>query len=215
MKLFTNQKLLTSAFLKARDQISNRQRQQLAFISEFTTDITHVPGSTNVVPDELSRQYDDEAAAALVHSVTHTFSDVDLQKLVELQLPLDGEPTSSLQLQHVNFPGVRKPVVCDVSTGRPRILVPETYRRHIFDRVHGMAHPSGLSTLTMVARDEKRGAAMGQSVFRVWNMQGCTSNASTRGANRHAHPTIRPGTCRFGWAISTGSRFHSSVNHDL
>ena len=41
-RIYTDQKPLTSAFFKARDPISNRQRHQLAFISEFGTDIAHV-----------------------------------------------------------------------------------------------------------------------------------------------------------------------------
>ena len=53
-KTFTDQKPLTSAFFKAKDPVSNRQRQQLAFISEFVTDISHVPGAENVVADSLT-----------------------------------------------------------------------------------------------------------------------------------------------------------------
>ena len=52
--IFTDQKPLTSAFFKARDPVSNRQRQQLALISEFATDVAHIPGLENVVADALS-----------------------------------------------------------------------------------------------------------------------------------------------------------------
>ncbi|MFN9906525.1 MAG: hypothetical protein ACK56F_10430, partial [bacterium] len=34
---------------------SARQQRHLAYISEFTTDIRHTPGSENVVADALSR----------------------------------------------------------------------------------------------------------------------------------------------------------------
>ena len=67
--IYTDQKTLMSAFFKARDPVSNRQRHQLAFISEFGTDIAHVPGLENVVADALTRQYDDGEASAVVHSV--------------------------------------------------------------------------------------------------------------------------------------------------
>ena len=53
-RIFTDQKPLTSAFFKAKDPVSNRQRQQLAFISEFATDIVHVPGADNVVADAFT-----------------------------------------------------------------------------------------------------------------------------------------------------------------
>ena len=41
-------------------------------------------------------------------------------------------------------------MLCDVSTGRPRPLVPTTYRRKIFDVVHGLAHPSIRSTIKLI-----------------------------------------------------------------
>ena len=43
-RIYTDQKPLTSAFMKAGDPVSNRQLHQLAFISEFATEITHIPG---------------------------------------------------------------------------------------------------------------------------------------------------------------------------
>ena len=46
-RMYTDQKPLTSAFFKARDPVSNRQRHKLAFISEFGTDIAHIRGLEN------------------------------------------------------------------------------------------------------------------------------------------------------------------------
>ena len=76
--IYTDQKPLTSAFFKAGDPVSNRQRQQLAFISEFGTEMAHILGLQNVVADALTRQFDDEEATAIVHSVVHELVDVDL-----------------------------------------------------------------------------------------------------------------------------------------
>ena len=41
-------------------------------------------------------------------------------------------------------------VLCDVSTGRSRPLVPTTFRRKIFDVVHGLAHPSIRSIIKLI-----------------------------------------------------------------
>jgi len=43
------------------------------------------------------------------------------------------------------------PVLCDVSTGRPRPLVATTFQREIFDLIHGLAHPSIRSTTKLVS----------------------------------------------------------------
>ena len=151
-RMFTDQKPLTSAFFKAQDPVSNRQRHQLAFISEFGTDIAHIPGLENVVADALTRQYDDGEAAAIVHAISHTLADVKLSDLAANQPPIEEEPPSSLRLQGVRFPGVDVPVVCDVSGGVPRVLVPESHRRPIFDTIHNLSHPSGRATLAIVSK---------------------------------------------------------------
>ena len=150
--IYTDQKPLTSAFFKARDPVSNRQRQQLTFISKFRTDIAHVRGIENVVADALTCQYDDVEATAIVHAIAHTLSDVSLADLVADQPPLDDEPASSLRLKHVQFPGVDSPVVCDTSMGEPRVLVTEVHRRPIFEAIHNLAHPSGRETLAIIAK---------------------------------------------------------------
>ena len=52
---FTDRKSLVFAMVKTTDPCSSRQQRHLAFISEFATDIQHLPGKDNVVVDCLSR----------------------------------------------------------------------------------------------------------------------------------------------------------------
>ena len=165
-KIFMDQKPLTSAFFKARDPMSNRQRHQLAFISEFTTDIAHVPGLSNVVPDALTRQFDDEKDSATVHAIAHALSDIDLSALAQAQRPIADQTASSLQLEAVRFPGVNRPVTCDTSLGRPRVLAPEDHRRPIFSAIHDLAHPSRKATLAIVclAQHAARRPPLGEAV---------------------------------------------------
>ena len=151
-RMFTDQKWLTSDFFKPWNPVSNRQRHQLAFISEFGTDIAHIPGLENVVADALTHQYDDGKAAAIVHAISNTLADVNLADLAADQPLIDEESPSSLRLQGVRFPGVDVPVICDVSSSRTRVLVPDVHRRSIFDAIHSLAHPSGRSTLAMVSK---------------------------------------------------------------
>ena len=151
--IFTDQKPLTSAFFKAKDPVSNRQRHQLAFISEFGTDVAHVPGLENVVADALTHQYDNDGMeTAIVNAVVHELTDVSLPEIVRAQRPIEEEPHSSLRLREVQFPGIDIPVICDDSLGRLRILVPDKQRHGVFDAVHRLAHPSGKVTLAIISK---------------------------------------------------------------
>ncbi|GFU74930.1 retrovirus-related Pol polyprotein from transposon opus [Trichonephila clavipes] len=53
--VFTDHKPLTYAFRQKSDKCSPRRIRQLDFISQFTTNIVHIPGSDNINADFLSR----------------------------------------------------------------------------------------------------------------------------------------------------------------
>ena len=146
--IFSDQRLLTGAFFKARDPVSNRQKNQLAFISEFCTDIAHLPGIDNIVADALSHQHDDDQdvqdRTVIVHTVSHLVADVDLEQLAadQPQTPDLGAP-NSLNLQRLKIPGCMQELWFDTSQSRIRFLVPPSWRRKIFENVHNLSHPSG------------------------------------------------------------------------
>jgi hypothetical protein len=52
-RLLTDHKPLVSALARVSPPWSARQQRQLAFLSEFTSDIRHTPGHANVVADAL------------------------------------------------------------------------------------------------------------------------------------------------------------------
>ena len=186
-QIYTDQKPLTSALMKARDPISNRQWQQLAFISEFATEIAHIPGLDNVIANALSCQYD-EADSAVVHAVAHGLSDVDLAELAGEQRSISEEPATSLKLALVWFPGIDRELVCDTSLDRPRALVPDSRRRGIFDAIHGLAHPSGRATLAILSKMYVW-PGMRKDVL-AWACQ-CSACAVSKVA-RHTSPPVLP-----------------------
>lgn len=57
---------------------------------------------------------------------------------------------SGLTLAVVLFGLARVSVHSDVSTGRPRLIVPMGWRRRVFDAVHGLAHSSVRVTSALV-----------------------------------------------------------------
>ncbi|CAI5673187.1 unnamed protein product [Oreochromis niloticus] len=138
----------TSVFSKidlVSDPWSARQQRQLAAISEFTTDIRHVAGKSNHVADCLSRALVSPVFLGIDYSAmaADQSGDPDILELKSTQTGLiledrpmqDGGPF----------------LVCDVSTGRPRPVVPVSWRRRVFDSVHALSHPGVRASVKLVS----------------------------------------------------------------
>jgi len=148
--VLTDHKPLTFALHRQSDAWSARQQRHLAYVAEFTSDVRHVPGKENVVADALSRP------AAVVAPSSSPSSQAVVQdwpalaraqsSCVETQ-ELAG--STSLQVEYVQVAGAS--VLCDVSTGVLRPLVPVEQRRAVFEAVHNLAHPGIKATQRMVA----------------------------------------------------------------
>jgi RNase H-like domain found in reverse transcriptase/Reverse transcriptase (RNA-dependent DNA polymerase) len=68
--VITDHKPLTAALHRVSSPISARQQRHLAFIAEFTGDICHIPGRSNVVADTLSRPEAVHQVQQLQHSLS-------------------------------------------------------------------------------------------------------------------------------------------------
>ena len=117
------------------DRRSPRQSRQLAFISEFTNDIRYIEGQANQVADALSRN---------VHVLEQ--SPIDFEALVVAQQGDDElqhlrTSDTSLRLEQVPILNSNHTLLCDVSQGRPRPLIPHNLRRDIFNSLHALSHP--------------------------------------------------------------------------
>ena len=142
---YVDHKPLTFAMVKVAEPWSARQQRQLSFISEFTTDIQHVAGKHNPVADCLSR-----AITGAVHfgvdydcMAADQISDPDVQALRTAE--------TGLRLEDVAFGAAGTTLLCDVSTGQTRPVVPTGWRRQIFDAVHGLSHPGKRPSQKLVA----------------------------------------------------------------
>ena len=127
---YTDHKPLTSAIDSATER-SPRQTRHLSFISEFTTDLQHVSGKHNVVADALSRIGAIETPG------------VDWELLADTQATseeIKAYRTSVTGLKFLDVSFGRKTVLCDISTGQPRPVVPREWTKHVFDSIHGLAH---------------------------------------------------------------------------
>ena len=132
-----------------QDEHMKKQARHLAYISENTSDVQHLPGSSSIVADALSRQ---QVCAVFQHSVQ-----IDLESLAKAQLP-DKEFLElmncdhSLKIKHVPVAETNLQLLCDESIpGKLRPLVPAGHRRTIFNNIHNLSHPGIKATTRMIS----------------------------------------------------------------
>ena len=136
--VLTDHKPLTYALPSLSERHSPRQLRHLTFISQFTSDIRYIKGSSNTVADTLSRA--DINCLSLPELCNLDFhkmaeeqkSDPDLKKC---------EANSSLKLRPLPLPGSDQSIVCDISTGTPRPFVPSSFRWIVFNTLYSLSHP--------------------------------------------------------------------------
>ena len=144
---FTDHKPLTFSMSKVSEPWSARQQRQLSYISEFTTDVQHVHGKDNSVADTLSQA---TGTIADVH-LGIDYSAMAQAQQQDADVQAYRTVTSSLQPEDIPFGPQGVTLLCDMSTGHPRPIVPATWRRKVFDIVHGLSHPSVHSTRKLIA----------------------------------------------------------------
>ncbi|GFR95254.1 Pol polyprotein [Elysia marginata] len=104
----------------------------------------HVSGKSNMVADCLSR-------AALSNVVL----DIDYDAMAKAQKEdkdVKAFPTAITCLRIMPFPINNSSLLCDVSTGQPRPLVPQSFQRHVFEAIHNLAHPGRKATVKLVSQ---------------------------------------------------------------
>ena len=142
---YVDHKPLTYAMSKVSEPWSARQQRHLAAISEFTTDIRHVAGKSNSVADCLSRVL-----------VSPVLFGIDYSELASEQ-PGDADIISlrsvgsGLRLEEKQLQEGGPSLLCDISTGRARPVVPAGWRRRVFDSVHCLSHPGVRASVKLVS----------------------------------------------------------------
>ncbi|KAK3885064.1 hypothetical protein Pcinc_010718 [Petrolisthes cinctipes] len=59
---------------------------------------------------------------------------------------------TALQWKDVPLGDSNISILCDVSTGRPRPWIPSSLRRHVFNLIHGLSHPSRRATTQLLTQ---------------------------------------------------------------
>ncbi|BHF57856.1 hypothetical protein SprV_0100080200 [Sparganum proliferum] len=142
--IYTDHKPLTYALSTSSDKYSPREARHLDFISQYTTDIRFLKGLYNQVADCLPRPG--------INAITRP--SIDLERMSELQ----NQPTfieslqpTSLQLEAIPLSTTPGTILCDLSRGASRPVVPSEMRRDVFATLHNLAHPGIRSTQRLVS----------------------------------------------------------------
>ncbi|GFS27769.1 Pol polyprotein [Elysia marginata] len=144
--MFTDHKPLVGAMSKLSDPWTARQQRYLAHISEFSTDIRHISGKANVVADCLSRATINVVVLGIDYKAIAEAQEHD-EEIQALKTAITG-----LNLQSVQISNDGPKLLCDVSTGNPRPIVPKAFQRQVFETIHNLAHPSRKSTVKLVTQ---------------------------------------------------------------
>ena len=146
--LFTDHKQLTFAISKISDPWSPRLQRHLAYVSEFTTDVRHVEGKPNTVADTQSRG---EISAISSHQPGVDYKAMAAAQHADTSITAIPKATTGLVIRDIPLDHYGNSISCDISTGRPRPFVPDTWQRTVFDAVHDFSHPSIRATKQQVA----------------------------------------------------------------
>ena len=146
--VFTDHAPLCKAIFSRSQNSSPRQQRHLDFIAQFTSDLRYVKGEKNVVADCLSR-----ITASL-------FEELEAINFLEMAAAQQHDPIidhiqtskNSLKLEYKPLPNQGVSILGDMSTGKFRPLVPEAFRRKVFDSFHSLSHPGIKGTQKLISR---------------------------------------------------------------
>jgi hypothetical protein len=242
--VLTDHKPLTYALGRTSEPWTARQARHLSYIAEFTGDIRHMPGIDNIVADTLSRPASAAPVAAdkgstevkappgssvspasagpsMVASVPASDAVLDYRMIAAHQSTCADTvktlSSSSLKVQPVMFGHVS--VLCDISRGAARPVIPTQDRKTVFLALHSLAHPGTRATRRMLSsRVVWRGMA---SDIAAWCRdcqdlllsQGDNSAQCSHPANTSAHSKIQSRSCRHCRPPSNSGRWFSVHSH--
>ncbi|XP_063854577.1 uncharacterized protein LOC135096773 isoform X1 [Scylla paramamosain] len=176
--------------------------QHLSSIAEFNCTIEYTPGKMNLVANALSRV-----------EINSVYLGINYEEIATAQ---ENDPETaayrtditSLRWEDVAFGDRGHTILCDVSTGCLRLLIPEPQHSKIFNVVHGLPHLSGYSTAHLI-KEKFIWHGMNKDI-RQWAQCCITCQTSKVGCHTELgigdfhQPKCHFGhSCQHGWPPST------------
>ena len=138
----TDHKPLVAALTKPNDAWTARQQHHLSAIAETGCTMQYLPGLENTVADALSRVEISSIQLGIDYDTMATKQDRGPETIA------CKAAETNLRLEYMKIGSTK--LLCDISTGRLRPLVPRSFRKQIFRAVHELAHPSIRSTTKLL-----------------------------------------------------------------
>nr|XP_037275217.1 uncharacterized protein LOC119167794 [Rhipicephalus microplus] len=145
--ILTNHKPLTCESTTTNSAHTPHEIRQLAFISEFTSDIRHISGKHNPVADALSRI---EINAFMNEHPPVDFAAMATAQQDDSELQVLRLQENFLKLDDLQLSGCAILLVCDTSTGCPCPFVPARFRRRVFNALNFLSHPGTRATQRLI-----------------------------------------------------------------
>lgn len=135
--ILTDHKPLTFSLKQRPEKASPRQTNYLSFISQYTSDIRHVPGRENITADLLSRV---NAISVIDYSAlaTDQTNNEELKRLI----------TTNPNLKPIAFPDAT--LICDTSNDRIKPFITTNFRTSFIKSVHDLAHQGRRATIKLM-----------------------------------------------------------------
>ncbi|KAJ8415636.1 hypothetical protein AAFF_G00426160 [Aldrovandia affinis] len=141
---YVDHKPLTFAMSKVAEPWSARQQRQFSLSrSSPRTSSTWLVSPTWLRTASPERWSGGPAGLDYSHMATDQASDPTVQTLKTMD--------TGLRLEEVAFGDTGATLLCDISTGQPRPVVPVSWRRPVFEAVHGLSHPGRKPSVRLVA----------------------------------------------------------------
>lgn len=146
--VYTDHKPLIFA-LTSKTERSPRQTRHLEYISQFTSDIRHISGDTNIVADTLSRTFEVEEYKVTDLNIKTLFEEQQRDKVLQ---EIISDKSKHLNLKFLKNDDLKINIWCECSSRTPRPYVPLNLRKTIFDKLHNIAHPGISATRKLITK---------------------------------------------------------------
>ena len=141
----TDHKPLVFMFTTRKVQRIERRARQIEYISQFSTNIVHVSGLSNVIADMLSRPHE---IATIDAPITPEVIAREQREDSEIQEIKKNYP--DLDIRTCFLPNSDATLLCDHINGVDRPIIPKEVRKKLFDQIHGISHISFRSSLATI-----------------------------------------------------------------